>query len=46
MHMLEPAALRRRASNVPGSAEMLEYGAACLYARRVIIASNKDLARA
>ena len=24
---------------------MLEYGAACLYARRVVIASNKDLAR-
>jgi hypothetical protein len=44
IHMLEPELLRRRASNVPGSAEMLEYGAACLYARRVIIASNKDLA--
>lgn len=45
MHMLEPRVLRGRASNVPGSAEMLEYGAACLYARRVVIASNKDLAR-
>jgi hypothetical protein len=45
MHMLEPELLRGRASNVPGSAEMLQYGAACLYARRVIIASNKDLAR-
>jgi hypothetical protein len=45
MHMLEPGLLRGRASNVPGSAEMLQYGAACLYARRVIIASNKDLAR-
>ncbi len=45
LHMLEPAVLRRRASNVPGSAEMLEFGAACLYARRVIIASNTDLAR-
>jgi hypothetical protein len=45
MHMLEPELLRGRASRVPGSAEMLEYGAACLYARRVIIASNKDLAR-
>lgn len=45
MHMLEPALLRERASNVPGSAEMLADGAACLYARRVVIASNKDLAR-
>ena len=45
IHMLEPGLLRGRASNVPGSAEMLEYGAACLYARRVVISSNKDLAR-
>ncbi len=45
IHMLEPEQPRRRASSVSGSAEMLEYGAACLYARRVIIASNKDLAR-
>jgi hypothetical protein len=45
IHMLEPGLLRGRASSVPGSAEMLEYGAACLYARRVVIASNKDLAR-
>jgi hypothetical protein len=45
LHMLEPARLRARASNVPGSREMLEYSAACLYARRVIIASNPDLAR-
>jgi hypothetical protein len=45
MHMIEPRVLRGRASNVPGSAEMLEHGAACLYARRVVIASNKDLAR-
>ena len=44
IHMLEPELLRGRASNVSGSAEMLEYGAACLYARRVVIASNKDLA--
>lgn len=44
LHTLEPALLRRRASGVAGSAEMLEHGAACLYARRVIIASNKDLA--
>jgi hypothetical protein len=45
LHMLEPARLRARASNVSGSREMLEYSAACLYARRVIIASNPDLAR-
>jgi hypothetical protein len=45
IHMLEPALLRRRASSVAGSAEMLQDGAACLYARRVIISSNKDLAR-
>jgi hypothetical protein len=45
MHMLEPEVLRGRASTVPGSAQMLEYGASCLYARRVVIASNKDLAR-
>ncbi len=45
MHMLEPELLRGRASTVPGSSQMLEYGASCLYARRVIIASNKDLAR-
>ena len=48
LHMLEPARLRARASNRVGgsdSLEMLEYSAACLYARRVIIASNPDLAR-
>ncbi len=45
LHVLAPAALRARASNVHGSWEMLELSAACLYARRVIISSNKDLAR-
>jgi hypothetical protein len=45
LHMLEPALLRQRASQVPGSREMLDYGAASLYARRVIIGSNRDLAR-
>ena len=45
LHMLAPALVRARASNVSGSAEMLEASAACLYARRVIIASNRDLAR-
>ncbi len=47
IHMLEPEIVRARASQrAPvGVAEMLEYSAACLYARRVVIASNKDLAR-
>ncbi|MGH2893274.1 MAG: hypothetical protein ACRDPM_08395 [Solirubrobacteraceae bacterium] len=48
LHMLAPAQLRQRASNGVGGdgvSQMLEYAAACLYARRVIIASNKDLAR-
>ncbi|MFZ0090862.1 MAG: hypothetical protein WAL63_15235 [Solirubrobacteraceae bacterium] len=44
LHMLEPSVLRERASSVPGSQEMLEHSAACLYARRVIIANNRDLA--
>jgi hypothetical protein len=45
IHVLAPRLLRARASNVPGSREMLEAGPACLYARRVIISSNRDLAR-
>jgi hypothetical protein len=45
LHMLAPSLLRERASGVPGSREMLERSAACLYARRVIIASNPELAR-
>ncbi len=48
MHMLEPQVLRARASNGVGGgglSEMLEHSASCLYARRVVIASNKDLAR-
>jgi hypothetical protein len=45
LHVLAPAVLRKRASNVPGSREMLAQSAACLYARRVIVESNKDLAR-
>ncbi len=48
LHMLEPAVLRDRASRGrgrgPTSVEMLEHSAACLYARRVIIANNRDLA--
>ncbi len=45
IHMLAPRLLRARASNVPGSREMLDASAACLYARRVILTSNRDLAR-
>jgi hypothetical protein len=45
LHMLAPSVLAGRASSVPGSREMLDQGAACLYARRVVIASNKDLER-
>ncbi len=45
LHMLEPAALEARASTVPGSHEMLQLTASALYARRVIDASNRDLAQ-
>jgi hypothetical protein len=45
LHMLAPAALERRASNVPGSQEMLDCTAAALYTRRVIAESNHDLPR-
>lgn len=45
LHVLSSPALQARASAVPGSREMLERSAACLYARRVIIESNRDLAR-
>ena len=38
-----PALLRARASNVPGSREMLALSAAALYARRVIVDNNRDL---
>lgn len=44
LHTLEPAVLAQRASAVPGSREMLELTAPALYARRVIEASNPDLA--
>lgn len=43
LHLLAPAALEARASNVPGSREMLELTPAALYARRVITESNHDL---
>jgi hypothetical protein len=45
LHMLTPAALEQRASNVPGSSEMLALTPVALYARRLIVASNRDLAR-
>ena len=45
IHVLSPAALRRRASAVAGSHEMLGLAAAALYARRVIAESNPALAR-
>jgi hypothetical protein len=45
LHMLAPTALRERASNVPGSREMLALTGACLYARLTIARSNPDLQR-
>jgi hypothetical protein len=45
LHVLAPSALKARASNVPGSKEMLDLTAAALYARRVITESNHDLPR-
>jgi hypothetical protein len=46
LHVLAPAALIARASNVPGSREMLTLSAAALYARRVVIENNHELSRA
>lgn len=43
MHVLSPRALRQRASDVSGSFEMLALAPASLYARRVIVESNRDL---
>ncbi|HET9105466.1 MAG TPA: hypothetical protein VFN55_19115 [Solirubrobacteraceae bacterium] len=45
IHVLSPKVLRGRASNVTGSREMLALSAASLYARRVIIANNRELQR-
>jgi len=45
LHLLAPDALDSRASNVPGSREMLELTPVTLYARRVITESNHDLPR-
>jgi hypothetical protein len=44
LHVLTPSALKARASNVPGSAEMLALTPVALYTRRLIGASNRDLA--
>jgi hypothetical protein len=43
LHVLAPAALEARASNVPGSLTMLRLTAAALYARRVVIENNREL---
>jgi hypothetical protein len=43
LHVLTPAVLRARASNVRGSREMLELTPAALYTRRVILENNRDL---
>lgn len=43
LHVLTPASLDARASNVPGSREMLSLTAPALYARRVIAENNRDL---
>jgi hypothetical protein len=45
MHVLLPDALEARASNVPGSREMLDRAIHALYARRVIAENNPDLPR-
>jgi hypothetical protein len=44
LHTLTPSALKQRASSVPGSGEMLGLTPVALYARRLIAASNRDLA--
>ncbi|HEX3805034.1 MAG TPA: hypothetical protein VHV75_19570 [Solirubrobacteraceae bacterium] len=43
LHTLSPQALRARASSVSGSFEILALAPASLYARRVIIESNREL---
>jgi hypothetical protein len=45
VHVLAPAVLEARASNVPGSREMLALAAAALYAKQVIAVNNPDLRR-
>jgi hypothetical protein len=46
LHVLTRRALEARASNVPGSREMLELTAAALYARRVVAENNHELVHA
>ncbi len=46
LHVLAPGPLLARASNVPGSREMLTLSAATLYARRVVAANNRELSAA
>jgi hypothetical protein len=46
LHVLAPAVLAERASNVPGSREMLELAPAALYARRVVAENNHELMHA
>jgi len=43
LHVLAPSLLARRASNVPGSAQMLTLAPASLYTRRVIVECNHEL---
>ncbi len=43
LHLLAPAQLAGRASNVPGSREMLALTPIALYARRLIVENNDDL---
>lgn len=45
LHVLAPDGLDARASNVPGSRQMLALTAASLYACRVIVENNHDLPR-
>jgi hypothetical protein len=43
IHMLAPSVLAKRASGLPGSAQMLALAPASLYTRRVIVECNHDL---
>ncbi len=43
IHVLSPRALRERASNTSGSFEMLALAPASLYAKRVVVGSNREL---
>jgi hypothetical protein len=43
IHVLAPRTLLARASNVPGSREMLERAPHALYTRRVIVMNNREL---